>query len=98
MQYDDLYRILHEIALSAGAKISFGKTVASVFVDDKEVPTVLLEDGTELKSDIIVGADGTKSLVREVVTQRADDGVDSGSSFYTWVISFTADTLRGRGS
>lgn len=80
-----MYRILHELALSVGAKISFGKTVASVFVDDDEVPTVVLEDGTELKSDIIIGADGTKSLVREAVTQRADNGVDSGHSFYTLV-------------
>lgn len=72
--------------MSVGVEISFGTTVASVFVDDDAVPTVKLDDGTELKSDVIVGADGTKSLVREVVTQRADDGVDSGHSFYMLVL------------
>jgi 2-polyprenyl-6-methoxyphenol hydroxylase-like FAD-dependent oxidoreductase len=31
----------------------------------------------------VVGADGLRSLVREFVTDRPDDGVDSGMSVYT---------------
>lgn len=72
--------------MSADAKISFGKTVTSVFVDEEETPTVALADGTELKADMVVGADGARSLVRAVVTGLEDDGVDTGSSFYTSVL------------
>ncbi|KAF8892106.1 hypothetical protein BD779DRAFT_1670451 [Infundibulicybe gibba] len=87
MHHHDLYEMLYDLAVSAGAEIFFNKTITSVSVDEvTETPWVTLADGSTLCSDVVIGADGYRSLMREVVTGQPDDGVDSGHSFYTAII------------
>lgn len=49
--------MLYDFAVKSGAKVRFRSTVASV-ADSTNQPTIMLSDGTELKCDLIVGADG----------------------------------------
>ncbi len=61
-----MHRLLHSLAVSAGAKISFGTSVTSVSLNDSR-PSVTLATGEVLTTDIIIGADGPASIVRQVV-------------------------------
>ena len=86
-KYDDLYRLLYNLALSVGAIISFGATITSVSVDEEtECPCVTLSDGCVLEADVVIGADGYKSLVRAYVNGQEDEGVETGQSFLTFVV------------
>ncbi|KAJ5124077.1 FAD/NAD(P)-binding domain-containing protein [Penicillium bovifimosum] len=58
--------------LSTNIPIQWNKRVSKIQSDDDGV-TVFFEDGTSAKGDILVGADGIKSVVRENLTQRTSD-------------------------
>ena len=55
----DYQRILYHAALDAGAVVKFGRKVVSV---DTSIPSLTLQDGTIVSSDLIVAADGMSSL------------------------------------
>ena len=55
----DLQRIFYDAAVKAGAQIRFGRKVVSV---DTSSSTLILEDGSAVVTDLIIGADGTASL------------------------------------
>jgi salicylate hydroxylase len=97
-QHDDLHQALYELATTAGATVSFNKPVKSVHVDeDKQAPVVVLEDGSEMTADLVIGADGYRSVVREVVAPEATAGTDSHRSMYTCVefrLTFDAGYLN----
>ncbi|KAF7354633.1 3-hydroxybenzoate 6-hydroxylase 1 [Mycena sanguinolenta] len=80
IRYDDLYKMLRNLALSAGATISYDSTVTAV----ESAPTPCVHvNGTILTADLIIGADGGKSLLREFVTKEEDTGTNGGHTFYT---------------
>lgn len=56
--------MIRELVLRSGVKIEYNRTVVDV---DVEEPYVLLKSGELIKADMLVGADGTHSLVREKV-------------------------------
>ncbi|KAF9005899.1 hypothetical protein BDQ17DRAFT_1303286 [Cyathus striatus] len=85
MHYNDLHFMLYDLALSVGAKVSFNKTVSSV-CNDERTPKVSLLSGEVLMADVVVGADGHQSLVRELVTGELDDAVPSGMEFFTIMV------------
>lgn len=57
--------MVHELAVSAGAKVEFGATVEKVTPGER--PSVTLEGGRVIEADIVIGADGPRSMVRDVV-------------------------------
>ncbi|TVY24410.1 hypothetical protein LHYA1_G006750, partial [Lachnellula hyalina] len=59
--------ILADVADKRGVKIIFG---AQVFGIDLEKPAVFLKHGTEMGADLIVGADGIRSVIRGAVTSN----------------------------
>ncbi|KAJ6473164.1 hypothetical protein C8R45DRAFT_1103744 [Mycena sanguinolenta] len=80
IRFDDLYQMLRDLALSVGTTISFNSTVTAV----KSTPTPCVHvNGTSLTADLIIGADGPKSLMREFVTEEEDTGTNGGHTFYT---------------
>ncbi len=56
----DYQRILYNAATKAGATIEFGKRVVTI---DFDAPSVTLENGLHVPSDLIIAADGIASFL-----------------------------------
>ncbi len=87
-QHDDLIRLLYKLATDAGAKVDFNAQVIAVQrgSDDLVNPSVTLANGEVLYADILIGADGSKSLVRDVVLEEEDAPQPGGLTVYTGVV------------
>jgi len=84
VKYADLYNMLYDLAVCAGASITFNAEILSVYVDEeKEMPMAMLADGTLLTADLILGADGSRSVAREAVTGQVEGEQPSDHSFFT---------------
>lgn len=78
--------MLYDLALSVGAKILFSTQITSVAINDiRERPYVTLVDGSIIEADVVLGGDGSNSIVRDYVNGGEDDAEDIGQSFYTCV-------------
>lgn len=80
----ELQSLLFNIATASGAEIRFGCRVQTL---DPAEPSVTLEDGRVIHGDIIIGADGNRSLVRECVLGYKDPGVPTGLTVFASVLS-----------
>ena len=49
-------------------------------------PFVTLANGETISGDVVIGADGVKSVVRPVVTGQSDRASDTGDAAYRFVI------------
>ncbi len=102
VQHADLLEILHRLALSAGARVTFGALVESVEPAPEAPPenatstsiagpstctlrpSVRLKTGEILHADVIVGADGLRSIVRRAVTGEPEpEATSTGLRVYT---------------
>jgi salicylate hydroxylase len=63
-QHSDLLQLLHETAVSLGAKIRMGVAVTGI---DPETRRVKLTSGEILTGDVIVGADGATGVSRRLL-------------------------------
>lgn len=66
VKHEDVHRLLHRLATEAGAEIIFGAKVAEVTPGEPR-PSITLESGETYEGDMVIGADGPNSFVREVV-------------------------------
>jgi salicylate hydroxylase len=84
LQHDDLYRMLYDLAISSGVIVTFNSVVTAVSIDEfTNTPYVYLASGEILNADVVIGADGYRSIARMAMLQRDEDGVDSGMSGLT---------------
>ncbi|KIW65209.1 hypothetical protein PV04_07488 [Phialophora macrospora] len=58
----DFRRAMLAKALAAGVRVHFGTDVAGV---DALLPALLLKDGVTIRADLVIGADGIRSKVRQ---------------------------------
>ena len=72
LQHEDVHRIVHKLAASAGARIDFGVEVKQV-APGRQGPSVTLATGEIITADVVIGADGPRSLVRPVVVGEEED-------------------------
>ncbi|KAF9240005.1 hypothetical protein BU15DRAFT_61637 [Melanogaster broomeanus] len=73
IQHTDLHTMLYDFAKRAGVKILHGMEVVSV---DPWSGTVTTAKGAKMSADVIIGADGYRSVVRPVVVgPQAFEGV-----------------------
>jgi 2-polyprenyl-6-methoxyphenol hydroxylase-like FAD-dependent oxidoreductase len=79
----DLHRVLHEEAARRGIRIEYGKRLGAVREETGAI-TALFEDGTAATADLLVGADGIRSRVRELIDPQAP------APRYAGLISFGA--------
>ncbi|TFK90818.1 FAD/NAD(P)-binding domain-containing protein [Polyporus arcularius HHB13444] len=88
MHHDDLVRLLHRLATGAGAKVLLNSKVTSIRQGTRRSsrPKVTLANGDVLIADILIGADGYKSIVRDVVLGEEDCAKPGGMTLYTGVI------------
>jgi salicylate hydroxylase len=59
---------------------------SKVIAVDPLCPSVTLESGEVIGADLVIGADGIKSTVREVVIGRPDKPVPTGDAAYRAII------------
>ena len=89
---------MHDRATASGAALSTNSAVsavtsASASVDGKS--KVVLANGDTISADIVVGADGIRSLVRSYVTGQPDRPIPTGDAAYRAVID--TDAMRRTG-
>lgn len=65
----DLYRVLREAAVAAGAQVTAGRRCTGV-VETGDRAVVTFADGSTTAADLVVGADGVRSVVRPAVSGR----------------------------
>lgn len=75
--------MLYKLATSTGATVTFDTSVTTVSTDESDIPHALLANGEVLKADVIIGADGSNSAVRDAVTDQENEGRPSGMSVFT---------------
>ena len=81
-----MHRLLYDLAASAGAEITFGAAVTAVAPGEPK-PSITLASGEVLEADIVIGADGPNSFVRETVLgEDNEEGKISGYSCFGAVI------------
>ncbi|GJE93239.1 FAD/NAD(P)-binding domain-containing protein [Phanerochaete sordida] len=81
MKHEDVHRLVYRLAVEAGAIVDFGVSVAEVAPGNPR-PRVTLSTGEVLEADLVIGADGPRSIVRPVVLGRPDDAVPSGFTIF----------------
>ena len=82
----DYHAMLLKLALSSGrVKLRLGCTDVDCNPDPSEL-SVTLQTGEVVKADLIVGADGIKSLIQGVVTGKKSDPRPTGDAAYRAII------------
>lgn len=76
-----LHRLLARRVRESGADVRLGRTIAT-FDDDGQGVTATLDDGTNVRADILVGADGIFSATRRALFPDAPDPQYTGQ--YCW--------------
>ncbi|MBE7180452.1 MAG: FAD-dependent monooxygenase, partial [Terriglobus roseus] len=85
----NLHKCLVERAEELGARLVVNSKVADV-VATEEGATVVLEDGARWQADLVVGADGIASKLREIMTGREEPPTLTGDLAYRLLLK-TAD-------
>ena len=92
----DFHRALHEEAVRRGIRIEYGKRLAGVREETGAV-TAQFEDGAAATADLLAGADGIRSRVRELIDPQAPAPRYAGLiSFGAAVSDHGAASTRGR--
>ena len=73
------HSILLKKAIKLGIKIRLGVNVSKI---DFETPSVHLDDGEVLYSDMVLGADGQDSLSRQLMLGRPDRPISAGDAVF----------------
>lgn len=82
-QYGALFRLFRDLAEDAGVHLHFGTRAVSV---DPWQGTVTCQDGRQLTADVIIGADGTESLVRPLVLGPTAPPPEYDNIFTVWYV------------
>lgn len=84
----NLHNCLLERAVELGAKIKVNARVQDVVCDaDGEKATVVLQSGERHTADLVVGADGINSRLREIMLGREDPPTLTGDLAYRLLLS-----------
>lgn len=88
----DLLSVLHDACVQANVELRPGKEVRSVSDADGGAATVWCADGTTYTGDIVIAADGLRSVIRGGIS--ADEPVGSGYVAYRGTASVADVTAR----
>ena len=74
---------------------SYSDPATSASVTGRAPPSVRLTNGEVLTADIVIGADGSRSMVRELLLESDQDhGVESGYTVYSSVPDFFSHSIH----
>ena len=76
----ELHRVLMERAMGEGISVNYNKRLTAVEDQPGKPVAAIFADGTRVEADLIVGADGIRSQVRQAVMPNAPKPVYSGLS------------------
>ncbi|KAL4871495.1 hypothetical protein BDV12DRAFT_183626 [Aspergillus spectabilis] len=76
---EDFYRVLLDEATGLGAEIRLNAEVTDIIF---ETPEVILSGGERVAGDVIIGADGLYSRVRDIVHETSTTVEETGDSAY----------------
>jgi salicylate hydroxylase len=62
------------------------RVISASFDPISHQPSLRLANGTVLSADLIIGADGVKSTLREIVVGKPDRPVDTGDAAYRAIV------------
>jgi salicylate hydroxylase len=90
----NLHKCLLDRAIGLGAKMKVNARVSDVRIaQNYETATILLQNGEEHIADLVVGADGINSRLREIMLGREDPPVLTGDLAYRLLLS-TKEMLK----
>jgi salicylate hydroxylase len=90
----NLHKCLLDRAIELGAKMKVNARVSDVRIaQDYQTATILLQNGEEHVADLVVGADGINSRLREIMLGREDPPVLTGDLAYRLLLS-TKEMLK----
>lgn len=79
----DIHNIFYEYAISLGIPVHLGKNVKGYHEDPVERKAwVTTEEGDVFKGDLVVAADGVRSMARKMVLGQEEVPEDSGYAIY----------------
>ncbi|KAH9940626.1 hypothetical protein B0H21DRAFT_575727 [Amylocystis lapponica] len=78
----DFHKLLYDLA-APNMTLRLASTVVSL---DPEAPSVTLESGEVISADLVIGADGVKSYVQQVVLGRSNPANPTGDTAYRAII------------
>ncbi|KEP50186.1 FAD/NAD-binding domain protein [Rhizoctonia solani 123E] len=81
-QRADFHKLLYDITIPL-IDLHLNSFVTSI---DPEAPSVTIKNDKVFKCDLIVGADGVKSSIREIVVGHVDRPVDTGDAAYRAIV------------
>ncbi|KAJ7173767.1 hypothetical protein C8R46DRAFT_1348368 [Mycena filopes] len=76
LPYDTLFGYLLDICRQSGVELRFKVEIASVQLCSQRRPTVITTTGETIEADVLVGADGHNSIVRNGILQQERDEDD----------------------
>ena len=86
----NLHRCLYDRAVDLGAVVQVNSRVVNVVTGLGQVgekAAVVLDDGREMEADLVVGADGINSKLREVMLGKEDPPTPTGDLAYRLLLS-----------
>ncbi|PCH44468.1 FAD/NAD(P)-binding domain-containing protein [Wolfiporia cocos MD-104 SS10] len=88
IHHEDLHRLLYELATSAGVRVDLNTSVTAIQQGTEALPnpSATLSTGETVTADFIIGADGPRSMVRNVVLNREDEAQPDFLTVYTTTI------------
>jgi salicylate hydroxylase len=91
----NLHKCLLDRAVALGAKFKVNTKVVGVRIatDDADKATVVISTGEEFVCDLVVGADGINSTLREIFLGRPDPPTPTGDLAYRLLLS-TAEMFK----
>ncbi|KAK7047346.1 hypothetical protein VNI00_006577 [Paramarasmius palmivorus] len=79
VSYSDLVSHLYNLCRGSGVQIKHNFVVKEVVTSADESPAVVSDSGVRLTADIVVGADGKNSIVRQVISSEEPESEDEDS-------------------
>ena len=80
-----MHRLLYNLATSTGVKVTFGVSVTAVESGTPK-PSVTLSTGEKLVADVVIGADGPNSKIRQYINEDEEPAEPSGFTIFGGIV------------